>query len=294
MIMTTTRSDQEILDLILNFARNDENIRAVVMNGSRVNPQVPKDPFQDFDIVYLVRDVAALKRGAALVRAFGEVMIFQTPDEMGDSGAKDDGRYAYLMQFLDGTRIDLTLLTVERARECTDDSLSRVLLDKDGRIPSLPPPSERSYTPQPPTAKEFADCCNEFWWVSPYVAKGLWRDELFYAQTLFETVLRAEFMKMLTWHFGVETGFQRSPGALGKRISGALDPSLRAAVERTYADARPAHLWDALLEMGALFRRLGRALALHFHFEYPEQDDANVTAYLRHVRELPKDADSIY
>ncbi|MCX5973532.1 MAG: aminoglycoside 6-adenylyltransferase, partial [Coprothermobacterota bacterium] len=35
------------------------------------------------------------------------------------------------------------------------------------------PASEGSYFPQPPTAKAFADYCNEFWWVCPYVAKGL-------------------------------------------------------------------------------------------------------------------------
>ena len=33
------RSEQEMLDLILNFAKNDENIRAVLLNGSRANPK---------------------------------------------------------------------------------------------------------------------------------------------------------------------------------------------------------------------------------------------------------------
>lgn len=46
------RSEQEILDLILNTAQADERIRAVVMNGSRVNPNAPRDPFQDYDVIY--------------------------------------------------------------------------------------------------------------------------------------------------------------------------------------------------------------------------------------------------
>lgn len=41
--------------LILNVAKNDERIRAVYMNGSRTNQNVKKDIFQDFDIVYVVR-----------------------------------------------------------------------------------------------------------------------------------------------------------------------------------------------------------------------------------------------
>lgn len=35
------RSEQEMLDLILDTARQDERIRAVILNGSRANPNAP-------------------------------------------------------------------------------------------------------------------------------------------------------------------------------------------------------------------------------------------------------------
>lgn len=50
------RSEKEMLDLILGIAKDDERIRAVYMNGSRTNPNVPKDIFQDYDIVYVVTE----------------------------------------------------------------------------------------------------------------------------------------------------------------------------------------------------------------------------------------------
>jgi aminoglycoside 6-adenylyltransferase len=50
------RSESEILELILNTARRDERVRAVIMNGSRINPNAPKDFFQDYDVVYLVTE----------------------------------------------------------------------------------------------------------------------------------------------------------------------------------------------------------------------------------------------
>ena len=66
------RSDKEMFDLLLNVAEHDGNIRAVIMNGSRVNPQAKKDLFQDFDIVYFVRDVdpthVTKRSSASLVR----------------------------------------------------------------------------------------------------------------------------------------------------------------------------------------------------------------------------------
>ena len=50
------RSEQEILELILNIAENDDRIRAVIMNGSRANPNVPRDLFQDYDVIYFVTE----------------------------------------------------------------------------------------------------------------------------------------------------------------------------------------------------------------------------------------------
>ena len=52
--------------------------------------------------------------------------------------------------------------------------------------------------PSQPTAKAFDDCCNEFWWLNPYVAKGLWRDELIHAKYMLDTHMREQLLKMLT------------------------------------------------------------------------------------------------
>ena len=50
------RSEREMLDLILHTAEKDDRVRAVVMNGSRVNPEAPPDFFRDYDIQQLAMD----------------------------------------------------------------------------------------------------------------------------------------------------------------------------------------------------------------------------------------------
>ena len=287
------RSKEEIIALILRFAREHDDIRAVVMNGSRVNPNVHQDPFQDYDVVYLVRDVEPYKRNPAVVRYFGEIMILQLPDDMGDPPPEPDGGYGYLMQFQDGTRIDLGFLPLDHARQAVEDSLSLVLLDKDNLLGELPPPSDRSHWATRPTAKAFDDCCNEFWWLNPYVAKGLWRGHLTYARYMLDTLMRGQLMKMLTWYFGLQTGFRQSPGYRGKYLRKALSDEQWARLERTYADADPDHTWDALLVMDDLFREVAHVVAGAFGFGYPEQDDVRVSAYIRRIRELPRDAQTI-
>ena len=288
------RSDKEMLNLILSVAENDENIRAVILNGSRVNPHARKDPFQDFDIVYFVRDVEPYKRNKEFIKPFGDIMILQTPEDMVDPPAENDGHYTYLMQFLDGNRIDLSLYALETIPANTADSLTIVLLDKDHLIPELPPPTDRDYLPQKPTARQFEDCCNEFWWVSTYAAKGLWRDELTYTKYMLDVVVREQLIKMLIWYVGIQTDFQKSPGKMGKYFKECLEPEVWMQLENTYAGAQPEHIWDALFVMGDLFRQTAQDVAKHFGFNYPEQDDKNVTDFLHHIRKLPGDARTIY
>ena len=109
------------------------------MNGSRVNPNAPRDFFQDYDVVYFVTDLASFTQDHSWIARFGEMMIMQLPDEMADPPPGDGSGFAYLMQFADGNRIDLGLLPVDRLDALGEDSLSVLLLDKDGIIkPSRP------------------------------------------------------------------------------------------------------------------------------------------------------------
>jgi aminoglycoside 6-adenylyltransferase len=288
------RSEREMLDLILETATADDRVRVVIMNGSRANPNAPRDIFQDFDIVYLVTELAPFRRNLQWIERFGELMILQLPDEMQDPPPGDDSGFAYLMQFSDGNRIDLGVYPLSQAAERVRDSLSVLLLDKNGIVGPLDPPSERDHLPTPPTAKAFADCCNEFWWVCPYVAKGLWREEILYARTMLDQVVREQLMKMLVWHIGAQTGFQRNPGKFGKYMQRYLEPELWRMLEATYAGAGYDQTWDALFALCDLFERVALPIAGRFGFDYPQGDAARVRAYLEHVRRLPKDSASIY
>lgn len=288
------RSEQEMLELIVETARADERIRAVIMNGSRANPNAPRDPFQDFDIVYIVTDVAPFRHNDEWIRRFGELMIMQLPEDMQDPPPCGDGSFAYLMQFADGNRIDLGIFPLAQLNELRRDSLTLILLDKDGRIGPVAPPSESDYLPEPPTAKAFADCCNEFWWVCPYVAKGLWREEILYAKYILDHFVRDQLMKMITWYVGLRTQFSRSPGKFGKHLPQYLEPDLWEMLRKTYSDAEYENTWEALHATCDLFRRLALPVAEAFDFEYPQQDDERVSAHLAHVRCLPRDAVEIY
>jgi aminoglycoside 6-adenylyltransferase len=213
---------------------------------------------------------------------------------MGDPPPGAAERFSYLMQFTDGNRIDLTLIPSDVFARAASDSLTIVLLDKDGLLAGVPPPSDANYLPTPPSERAYADCCNEFWWMSTYVAKGLWRDELTYARAMLDQVMREELMDMLAWYVGVRTRFSVNVGKSGKYLRRYLEPELWRLLERTYADARSESAWEALFAMCRLFRGAAHEVGDHFGYQYPEGEDARVTAHLQHVRALPRTASEIY
>ncbi|MGZ7444382.1 aminoglycoside 6-adenylyltransferase [Paenibacillus sp. TH7-28] len=281
------RSEQEMMQLILDYARNDERVRAVGMNGSRTNPNVPRDRFQDYDIVFLVTDMNSFIRDKHWVDCFGSRIIMQTPEDMKLIPPDLDGNYSYLMLYSDGNRIDLTLCPVEKKETWNNgDKLSIVLLDKDHALPHLPEPTDQDYWVKRPSAALYADCCNEFWWVSTYVAKGLWRREMTYAMDHLNMYVRPMLIKMLEWKVGLDTGFSLSAGKNGKYLEKYLPNQNWLALTSTYPDGTYAAVWRALFAALDLFRSTAKEVAERLNYEYPLDDDRNVTAYLKQVQQL--------
>lgn len=287
-----SRTEEEMLELIVGTAKDDANIRVVVLEGSRANPNATKDPFQDYDVIYGVTDLKPYINNQDWIKRFGELLILQMPDGMGESLAFDY-KFTYLMQFSDGNRIDLNLYKIESLKQHKFSSQSLILLDKEICL-SLPPPSDTDYLPERPTERRYLESCNEFWWVAPYVAKGLWRVELGYARQMLDNILRPEAMKMMGWYFGIKTNFKVSPGKYGKYFDEHIEPKLCALLAKSYDSADIGKTWEALGNICSLFKIVGNKVGENFQYAYPIEEDRKINAYLQHVRELPRDAKQIY
>lgn len=277
------RTEEEMLKLLLDRAREDDRVRAVWLNGSRANPNAPRDCWQDFDIVYAVDGYESFLLDPHWVDCFGERVMMQTRSDQEVEDADFSDWYIYLMQFSDGNRVDLSLVPLSRAEEAfLSDRMRILLLDKDGRLPQVPPSTDRDYWVQKPGRQRFQNCCNEFLWVSGNVAKGIWRGELPYAQAMYHIYVREAFDQMAGWKIGYDHGFSVNPGKMGKWYQRFLSQEDWAALEKTYPDGRDYEaLLRSLLEMHALFGRWGRELADAFGYTYPEEDHQRMQAYLR-------------
>ncbi|MDR2746479.1 MAG: aminoglycoside 6-adenylyltransferase [Treponema sp.] len=278
------RSEKEMMDLILGFAKNDERVRVVTMEGSRMNRNAPRDRFQDYDISFYVTGVESYVETDDWLDVFGRRIIMQKPQSMAMFPPEPGKQQAYLMLYEDGNRIDLTLNPLDEfdIRIKKADSQTKVLLDKDGLCPPLPEPSDRDYHVRKPSAEFVDDCCNEFWWLSTYVAKGLCRNEMLYALHHLE-LMQKQLLTMVSWKAGAQTGYTVSVGKSCKYLEKFVSPAMWGRILQSYGAPSAAGCWKALRNACALFREVSAEVAAGLGYRLPPYGD-KVGAYLDNLR----------
>ena len=278
------RTEEEMMKLILDFAKNDPRIRLVTLEGSRTNANIPRDSFQDYDISYFVTDMDSFKKNDEWLDVFGKRLMMQKPEDM-ELFPPDLGNwFSYLMLFEDGNRIDLTHIPTNEVDEyfSKSDGLVEVLLDKDGLVKHEVIPSDHNYWIKKPTAREFDDCCNEFWWVSTYVVKGLARREILFAIDHLNGMVRPNLLRMMSWKIGLEKGFDFSLGKNYKFINHYLSNEDWEILLTTYNMGSYSDLWQALFTCYALFRKYSIYVAENLGYTYPDYDKA-ITDYTQNI-----------
>ena len=252
------RAETEMLDLILQTAKTLQ-VKAVAMSGSRTNPKAPRDEFQDYDVVYVVDDLANLTSDLSWLDQFGKRIIEQE--------VVLAHRRLYLMLFEDGNRIDLTLCPKEHIQEWVDSEAGfTVLEDPEHLFESFSPNLERYWT-DPASETDFKNSCNEFWWVSAYVVKGICRNQVIYATDHLYGICQQELLKVLAWQVASARGrvdigknykylFNYLPAEKEKEFSNLLDLS---SVEK---------LTQSLFATMQLFHQEAQFFAQKMGFDY--------------------------
>ena len=195
--MNRMRTDQEMLGLILQIAKKIQ-VDAVALSGSRTNQKGQTDEFQDYDVVYIVDDLDYLTSDFSWLDQFGERIIEQEVT-LGH-------RRLFLMLFEDGNRIDLTLCPKDQIQEWVENEADfTVLEDPKGLFESYSPRPERFWI-HPASEMDFEKTCNEFWWVSAYVVKGICRKQVIYATDHLYGICQQKLLKVLAWQVASDRG----------------------------------------------------------------------------------------
>ena len=268
------RAETEMLDLILQTAKTLQ-VKAVAMSGSRTDTKAPKDEFQDYDVVYVVENLDELITDLSWLDRFGKRIIEQEVT-LGQ-------RRLYLMLFEDGNRIDLTLCPKEHMKEWVDSESKFIVLEDEKGLFAPYSPTPQRYWTSPASETDFEKSCNEFWWVSAYVVKGICRKQVIYATDHLYGICQQELLKVLAWKVSSDRGkveigknckylFNHLPVEKEKELSNLLDfSSLDKITQSLFATMQ-------------LFHREAQSLAQKMDFDYDKEVAEKMIGYAEERR----------
>ena len=279
-----------VRDEISTWAAQNENVRVVILSSSRTNPNAPVDMLSDYDIELFVQDLKPFLKSDRWLEGFGAILV-RWPHKPPDN----EDHTTRLVLYKDAPRIDFQIKMLDILADIVSasdlpefyDIGYEVVLDKDGITKGLKPPTHTAFRTKQPTESEYDELVNHFWWNVTYVAKYLYRDELFFAKYTLDGSLHHKYLSTaIAWYIGMNSNWDINPGVYGRWFKRYLDPETWAAIEATFAGAGLEENWNAMFKTTEMFGRLASEVGVHLGYTYPIELDRNVTAYLAEIRKL--------
>ena len=285
------RNDKEVLKEIKNWGLTNQDVRTVILTSSRANPNGHVDLFSDYDIEVVVRNREKFLSNEEWLSAFGEILtlIWEDNDEFS----------MRLVLYKDYVRIDFKMYELTYFKKHGEqielpgnwDNGYNLLVDKDGISSSFASPGYTAFIIKRPTTDEFSSVVNDFWWDITYVAKSLWRDEIYYAKFMLDNIIRFSYLqKMIEWNIGLRHNWQVTTNKHGRFFKQYLDAETWAELQTTFAGSEIEENWNALFATTQLFRQLATKIAAELNYSYPKKTDIEITAYLKKIKALDKNA----
>lgn len=248
---------------IADWARSREDVRGVLVVGSRARTETPADRWSDLDAVLFVDEPERLAEDASWVSEFGSpVLTFLEPTAIGE-------RVERRVLYDGGEDVDFPLIKASAWRELSSEARGvlargyRLLHDELGMEAELESATAPLAAPTPDAAA-LTELSNDFWYHALWTARKLRRGEVFTAIECLDGYLKARLVTLLEWHARaldptVDTWHN------GRFLERWADPGALAALESAYAhyDLRDVaralwatiDLWQGVEEETA--RRLG-------------------------------------
>ena len=272
------RTEREMLDVILQTAKTLQ-VKAVAMSGSRTCPKALKDEFQDYDVVYIVDDFDNLTSDLSWLNQFGKRIIEQEVS-LGN-------RRLYLILFEDGNRIDLTLCPKSYIQEWVDSEAGFTVLEDSENLFEAYFPNPERYWITPATETDFEKACNEFWWVSAYVVKGICRKQVIYATDHLYGICQQELLKVLAWQVASDKG-QVDVGKNYKYLFNYLPTSKEKKFSNLLDFSSLDKITQSLFDTMELFHQEAQSLAQKMGFDYDKEVAEKMIQYVEKRLKMKK------
>ncbi|KYK32756.1 MAG: aminoglycoside 6-adenylyltransferase [Theionarchaea archaeon] len=284
---------EEILERFVQWAEDQESVRAAVVVGSRAHSEA--DEWADLDIFVVTTDPERILSENNWIEVTGDpVITFVEPMPHGED-------MECRVLFKGGLDVDFAVFPFKKVQmlhqmvlqEKLDPEMTtalsnlfsrgiRIMLDKDDLTEMLEQAIEilGQPSPSPPLCEEFLNVINDFWYHAVWTAKHLRRGELWWAKGCCDMHLKWLLRRMIEWHAqikGRDTWFR------GRFLEKWGDTRVIKELKNAFAHYDEGDIWRALFVTMDLFRWLAGETAEHLGYEYPAPADEYATALVEEL-----------
>ncbi len=260
-------SQNTLFKTVMTKAENDPRIRLVILNGSHAHQTNHTDQYSDLDVAYYVLDITAVLNDVSFFQGFGEVLISQSKDEQLFKTPSTLLGHIHMMQFTDGTRLDLRVIDVsDLALSIQDDDYYQLLLDKDDRLAKVALPNAKVFPIKQPSEPYFKACVKRFYWLAFYVRKACLRHSIIEAQSMLN-LMRESLEALMAWDAGINHGFDIELGKGFRYGKSNLIKTHYDQLIKTYPKGDAHAIIAAMGLMFTLFEPLSQNLQRHFNYD---------------------------
>lgn len=263
------------LKKLIEFANNNDSIRGLILQGSYVNDNAPKDIFSDLDPFFYVTDINKFINEFTWKNNFGEVISY-FHDEW--DSQENQKTYSRLTIYKDGFKMDFGFGDISLAKYANDMALYKIYVDKDNVIPEPEVIDEQKFFIKKPQEKEYQDILRDFFFDSSYVVKTIYRDEIMFNQYMIQ-ILHKKIQKLVEWYIGCKYDFKVNTGVVGRYMKRYLSKDEYQLIKDTYSGTKPEETKQALLKSFEAVHYFGEFVARRLDFTYPQKHEDDMYDY---------------
>ncbi len=273
-----------IITKVLNWAKKEESIRAVILTGSRAQKDQVTDDLSDYDIAVFCTNYEKFLKDNKWLLEIEKVWV-SIPEKF---YVNDNFFETRLVIFDKGINVDFAFTSIDTLENFTKNKRLpdeynigyKVFLDKDGLTCNLSEPLGQGFKISKPTEKEFLDLCKIFWFEVYHIAKYIKREDLWFAKFRDSDLKNRFLIKMIQWNVCAKHDWNLTTHSLGKRMESWIDKKNWNELFKIFAYFDKDDSRKALLEMMTFFRRIARETAKNCGYSYLEDVDKNISDYV--------------
>ncbi|MFN8671223.1 MAG: aminoglycoside 6-adenylyltransferase [Candidatus Sericytochromatia bacterium] len=276
------------INLITNWGKNDENIRAIVLEGSQgkdiVDLAKKLDKFSDYDINIFVSDKEKYLINDSWIYNFDDVLIYQKADFSFNS-QKIPSR---LVIYKNIPRIDFSFWDIKSFDNLDENNIYEpykngfyIILDKDNILKKLPKQKNAGFIIKKPTEEIFLSNIYDFLFELAITVKYLKRESLFFAKLLENRYLKDFLLEMISWDFGYKNNWASNKlHTEGKNLEFIADLEIKNKLNMFFSGYNTKETYESLIFMLEFYQEISEKLAFNLNYKYPKNKFLELKNYL--------------